>query len=254
MAQTASKVDLAYDWELWLGRESAPGANDHTWTQIFGFEALPFPEQDPEEVDVTHMQSPARTRETIPGFLSISDWSQEKQYWPTDAGDILLEELAALTAAGTKEDVLLEFNLDPAGAAARRTYRGFVNQFTPTGTVGDKAMASLSVKIMDRQPTNTRNIAASVAPVNTLLPSISGIAQVDVELTAIEGAWTNSPNFTYQWQTNSGTWGDIVGATNKAFTPLLAQQGQPLRVVVTGTNSAGNNSATSAATANTLAA
>lgn len=159
MTQTAFQGDIAYDWELWIGRESAVDAGDHTFTQILGFESLPMPDQVPEEIDVTHMQSPGRTRETRPGLLPVADWSQEKQLWADHAGDVILEELAALTAAGTAEEVLFEFNIDPAGSGIRRTYRGYVNSFTPTGSVGDKAMASVSSKIMDRQATNVRVIA-----------------------------------------------------------------------------------------------
>jgi len=159
MAQKAFAGDVAYDWELWIGRESSPGADDHTFTQVFGFEALPFPEQVPEDVDVTHMQSPGRTRENQPGLLASVDWSQEKQLWAGDAGDTALEALAALTAAGTPEEILIEFNIDPAGTSLRRTYRGYVNSFTPTGTVGDKAMANLSIKILDRQASNSRVIS-----------------------------------------------------------------------------------------------
>lgn len=158
MPQSASKVDIAYDWELWIGRETTPGADDHTFTQILGFEGLPFPEQVPEDVDVTHMQSPGRTRETIPGLLPVADWSQEKQLWDGDDGDVMLEALADLTEAGTKEDVLIEFNLDPAGNSIRRTYRGYVNSFIPTGTVGDKAMGALNIKIFERQETDARTI------------------------------------------------------------------------------------------------
>jgi hypothetical protein len=89
----------------------------------------------------------------------VADWSQEKQYWPADAGDVVLEALAALTAAGDREIVLFEFNIDPAGTSARRTYRGYVNSYIPTGAVGDKSMAGLNVKIFDRQATNPRVIA-----------------------------------------------------------------------------------------------
>jgi len=158
MAQKAFAGDIAYDWELWIGRELTPGAGGHTFTQIFGFEGLPFPEQVPEDVDVTHLQSPGRTRETIPGLLPVADWSQEKQLWADDPGDIILDELAALTAVGNKEDVLFEFNIDPDGTSLRRTYRGYVNSYTPTGTVGDKEMASFSAKILDRQALDARVI------------------------------------------------------------------------------------------------
>lgn len=155
MAQAASQAVLAYDWELWIGRTVA---STTTWTQIYGFESLPFPDQVPEDIDVTHLQSPGRTRETMPGLLPVADWSQEKQMW-FDAGDDLLETLATLTATGTREDVLIEFNLDPDGTEIRRTYRAYVNQFTPTGSVGDKAMATVAFKILDRQASNTRTIA-----------------------------------------------------------------------------------------------
>lgn len=159
MTQQAFAGDIAYDWELWIGREATPGAGSHTFTQIFGFESLPFPDQVPEDVDVTHMQSPGRTRETIPGMLPVADWSQDKQLWAANAGDVILDALAALTAAGTREEILVEFNIDPAGTAARRTYRGYVNGFNPTGTVGDKSMSSLSIKLMNRQAANARTIA-----------------------------------------------------------------------------------------------
>ena len=155
MAQAASQADLAYDWELWIGRTVA---STTTFTQIYGFESLPFPDQVPEDIDVTHLQSPGRTRETTPGLIPVVDWSQEKQLW-NDTGDTLLEELSELTAAGTRETVLFEFNIDPEGLGIRRTYRGYVNSFTPTGSVGDKAMTSVAFKILDRQATNTRVIA-----------------------------------------------------------------------------------------------
>lgn len=156
MGQEQFAGSIAYDWELWIGR-GATGAE--VWTQIKGFESLPFPEQVPEDEDVTHMQSPNNTKETIPGMLPVAEWSQEKQLWAEHDGDILLEELAGLTAAGTKEDVLFEFNMKPAGTAIRRTYRGYVNSYTPTGSVGGKAMASFSAKILDRQPTDVRVIS-----------------------------------------------------------------------------------------------
>lgn len=155
MPQTAFAGDITYDWELWIGREDSSG---YDWTQIFGFEGLPFPEQVPEEIDVTHLQSPGRTRETVPGLLPVADWSQDKQLWEGNAGDTILETLAALTAAGTYEEVLFEFNIDPDGTSIRRTYRGYVNHFTPNGSVGDKAMATANFKIFERQDTNVRTI------------------------------------------------------------------------------------------------
>lgn len=129
--------------ELWIGRTDD---GDEVWTQILGIETINTPEKTPEEIDVTHMQLPGRTRETIPGLLAAADWSQEIQYWPDHASQVLLEELAGLTETGEKEDVLVEFSV----GGIRRTYRGYVNQFTPQSSVGEKRMATLAMKIMER--------------------------------------------------------------------------------------------------------
>ena len=145
MPEYASQADIAWNDELWIGREDTGGGTT-TWTQILGIETLNTPEKTPDDIDVTHMQSPGRTRETIPGLLSAADWSQEKQLWPADPGDVLLEELAGLTEEGAKEDVTVEFVV----GGVRRSYRGYVNAFTPQASVGDKRMVSLSMKIFER--------------------------------------------------------------------------------------------------------
>lgn len=95
---------------------------------------------------------------------------------------------------------------------------------------------------------------ANAAPTNTLLPSISGIAQQGEELTALNGTWTGWPtSYTYQWQQDDTGWENIPGATAKTFTPAVGHVGNQLRVIVTAINSAGSASATSAATAAVLA-
>lgn len=143
MVEIASQVGLGYQDELWIGRTAD---EDTTWTQILGIETINTPEKTPEEIDVTHMQSPGRTRETIPGLLAAADWSQEIQYWPDHASQELLETLAGLTETGEHEDVMVEFVV----GGIRRTYRGYVNQFTPQSSVGEKRMATLAMKIFER--------------------------------------------------------------------------------------------------------
>lgn len=88
-------------------------------------------------------------------------------------------------------------------------------------------------------------------PVNTLLPSIAGIAQVGQTLTAIEGVWGVSATFTYQWK-NAGV--AIVGATGKTYVPIGGDLGDKISVTVTATNTSGSASATSAATDEVIAA
>lgn len=150
MVEWASQAAIAFQDELWIGR-TVDGATE--WQQIGGITSLPFPERTPEDVDVTHMQSPGRTRETIPGLMPVADASLEKQYWPTHPGDILLEELAGLAETGESENVLIEFLIE---GGTRRTYRGRINSYTPSSSVAETRMATVAMSIFDRQPANSR--------------------------------------------------------------------------------------------------
>lgn len=151
MAELASQAEVAWNDELWIGPIDGSGTVAN-WTQIFGIEELNTPERTPDDIDVTHMQSPGRTRETIPGLMSAADWSQDLQYWPAHESQVMLDALATLTETGEYESVLIEFNV----GGIRRTYRGYVNTFTPQASVGEKRTVSLSLKIHARQPSNPR--------------------------------------------------------------------------------------------------
>ncbi|KFI24326.1 phage tail protein [Paenirhodobacter enshiensis] len=156
MTEVASQGDISYGDELWIGPVTGTtGGTVATWTQIYGVEEVGMPEKTPDDVDFTHQQSPGRSKETKPGLLAAADWSQDLQFWPAHASQILLDALATLTEAGTPEDVYFEFNV----GGMRRTYRGYVNTFVPSGTVGDKRMAALSGKIFERISPNPREVA-----------------------------------------------------------------------------------------------
>jgi hypothetical protein len=75
-------------------------------------------------------------------------------------------------------------------------------------------------------------------PVNSIAPSVSGIAQRGAVLTAGIGTWLNAPtSYATQWQRAAGAdWQDIPGAATAAFVPTAAEVGAVLRVVVTATN------------------
>lgn len=93
--------------------------------------------------------------------------------------------------------------------------------------------------------------AEAVAPVNSRLPSIAGIAQVGQELKASPGIWTGNPIFTFQWEKDGS---DISGATTDSYTPVVGDIGSTITVTVTATNSTGSASATSGGTADVVAA
>jgi surface antigen len=82
---------------------------------------------------------------------------------------------------------------------------------------------------------------------NTTRPTITGEAQVGVELTAAAGTWTpTGSTFAFQWYAGGQP---IDGATRRTFTPKPEQEGKRLRVVVTATKTGGlTGTATSAPT------
>jgi hypothetical protein len=99
------------------------------------------------------------------------------------------------------------------------------------------------------------NVVAGVpaAPVNTVLPVVSGTLNVGQTLSSTTGTWTGSPapTYTYQWQSDTagnGTYANIGGATSSTYLLTSGEQTDRMRVIVTATNASGAVSATSAAT------
>lgn len=96
--------------------------------------------------------------------------------------------------------------------------------------------------------------ATQYAPKNSAAPTITGTAQADQTLTANEGTWTGDQPivYTYQWQRcNAGGQNCVAipNAKDKTYVAQAADVDNTLRVAVTGTNSQGASTATSAQTA-----
>lgn len=101
--------------------------------------------------------------------------------------------------------------------------------------------------------------ATQYAPANTTAPTIGGTAQAGQTLTANEGTWTGDQPivFTYQWQRcNAGGQSCVAipNAKDKTYVVQAADVDNTLRVAVTGTNSQGTTTATSAQTAKVVKA
>lgn len=90
-------------------------------------------------------------------------------------------------------------------------------------------------------------------PRNTVLPTITGTAQVGQTLTSTTGTWTGTGNtFTRRWTADGVT---ISGATAATYVPVTGDIGKVIRVVVTNTrNGLVSEPATSAPTAAVIAA
>jgi hypothetical protein len=88
------------------------------------------------------------------------------------------------------------------------------------------------------------------APVNSSLPSISGVAQAGSSLTAGPGSWTGPGiKFSFQWQRCDSLGNGCVavaGATSTTLTLKASDVGYRFRVLVTASNNFGTASAVSA--------
>jgi hypothetical protein len=82
----------------------------------------------------------------------------------------------------------------------------------------------------------------TVAPENVLAPFIHGTRLVG-DVHTVYGSWVGASSFTYQWKRDGH---DIVGATSKTYTTVIADDGSPLTVLVTATNTIGSTALTTA--------
>jgi predicted secreted protein len=195
-----------------------------------------------DQIDATHMQSADRTREFIPGLKDPGSASAEMNYVPNSATD---QRLSALEISGETLSMRITY---PNGVTV--TFPASVESYEKAIPLDDKMTAVITLKV-----SGAVVMAAAAAPTNTTAPAISGVAQVGVTLTAWEGIWTNNPSFGFQWQEEISTvWTNIAGATARTYVPVVGSIGRPLRVVVTGTNTAGSASANSVETADIIAA
>ena len=85
-------------------------------------------------------------------------------------------------------------------------------------------------------------VLAVIAPVNSVLPTITGSGEVGLDVTCDTGTWDNTPTTTApQWLANGLP---ILGATSSTYT-VVDPVGTELRCQVTASNSAGSAVATS---------
>ena len=95
--------------------------------------------------------------------------------------------------------------------------------------------------------------ASKVAPKDITPPVVSGTAKVGSTLTTTDGTWSGTTplTFTYAWRRcdeNGSSCSTISGAVAKTYDLKQADAGSTLRVVVTATNSDGNDTSTSVPT------
>lgn len=85
----ASAASLGYGSKFLISDNSSPGI----YTDIAEVFNITPPNFEADDVDVTHNQSPNRTRETIAGLKTPGDCSFEMNFVPGSASDVLIRAL-----------------------------------------------------------------------------------------------------------------------------------------------------------------
>lgn len=133
---SSTGVRIGHGTVVRIGRGATP-----VWTTLTGCEDVTFPNQQRADEDVTSMDSPNETEESIAGLRAAADWKLTKHYVPDDAEDDLLTDLVS-----TREKVLLE--ITPPGSTTPRKWQGYVKGWTPTMPVKGAMKADLEMRIM----------------------------------------------------------------------------------------------------------
>lgn len=163
----------------------------------------------------------------------------------SDAG-----QLAVLAAEKTDRNYAFRIVFDDAPEGGTPSERLFIALVTSATEVLDEANSVARLNFSLAINSNIVKVAATgsgSAPDNTVLPSVTGDAEVGKTLTALPGTWTGSPTpiYSYQWFVGGEAKAGEVEATYK---PVSGDIGKTVSVLVTATNVLGSSQAISAPT------
>lgn len=155
--------------------------------------------------------------------------------------------LAVYTAAGNPSPAVNDLSL--AASVGSSCFIGASGGLEFAATGGTTYWIAVSSPVLAAEFT----LKIESKPINTALPSISGIELVGEQLTATNGTWGGSAPITYtnKWlrcDASGGNCVEIAGATGTSYTPDGSSDGSTIRARIAATNSRGSTSADPAAT------
>lgn len=121
-----------------------PGASDGSggtgaFIQVKECNSLSAPENVADDVEVTHLESPNRTKEFIAGFMDTGEGSFSGNYIPSDPGQLQL-----IDAEGT--GLKSGFKIILPETLGQITWSGYVKSFNPVIETGAQLTFNCSVK------------------------------------------------------------------------------------------------------------
>lgn len=222
--------------------------NDQEWTEIRGTTNLGSA-GDTSALVTSDQIGAARTRK-LKGVRNAGSMEVVADLDYSDAG-----QLAVIAAEKAKETYAfrLVFNDAPVGGTpSERLFTALVMSAAEQWNEANSVMSLSATLELDSNIVRVAAAASGSAPDNTVLPAITGTAEVGETLTASEGTWTGSPTptFAYQWFADGES---IPGETADTYEIVAEDEGVVISVQVTASNVNGVASAISAATATVTA-
>ncbi|HEY2319666.1 MAG TPA: hypothetical protein VGH67_15270 [Solirubrobacteraceae bacterium] len=174
-------------------------------------------------------------------------------------GDTLTSTQGAWTGIGNAYSYQWQRSSD-SGATWTNVAGATADSYTlTTADVGDGIRLLVTAANPDATvsaPSPATVTISATPPVNTAAPALSGAAQRGLVLTSAAGTWDGIADiFSFQWQRSADgtTWSNIAGATGQSYQLTVGDEGDAVRLQVTGTNPDGNASAASAPSATVAA-
>ena len=120
------------------------GASPENFTTIAEVLSLQGPSLDSDQIDVTHQQSAARTRDYIQGLKDPGEVSFDLNYIPGNATQNATTGILNDYATGVSSNFRLRFPVTPA---VDWVFAGFVKSFQPSSSVDEQLKASIVIKV-----------------------------------------------------------------------------------------------------------
>jgi len=173
-------------------------------------------------------------------------------------GTQLTAQAGAITGSSTTTAYQWQSAATSGGSYSNIASATAVNYTPVLGDAGRFIKVVITVTNTGGSASQTSAATTAVLHISPTLASatITGTARVGTQLTAVAGAITGSETTTaYQWQnatTSGGSYSNIASATSVNYTPVLADAGKFIKVIITINNTGGSAPQTSAATSAVL--
>jgi len=113
------------------------------WTELEFVGDLEMPDEQVDEVEVTHMQSPGRRKQFIAGLIDGGEVGIPMNYIPGSDSDLLLQTIKL-----SGEEVQIGITLTAGGV--EEIYAGFLKGYARTAPIADKMMATATFRLSER--------------------------------------------------------------------------------------------------------